>query len=169
MERYFVKRTKEDFSETQKIKAEVGHAQQAKLAYALCAKKFEVADGRSFFAALKALLVSLGRAGYTKQPDGWKVTGGRFQEFSRMTHQQLFATWASVQQAIAKWIWNVVPAHTHLHCEMLTKELVFKANDVQAVMELLFEVLQQHKGYFSFDDEQGLYHLEGRLVKCLVS
>lgn len=167
MERYFVQRTEGDFSETQKIKAEVGHAHLARLAYAACAKKFEVKDGRSFFDALRSLLSYLGKAGYTKQAEGWGVTGGRFVAFSKMTHQQIFATWASVQQTIAKWVWNIAPAHTDLHCEILTRELVFKANDVQAVMELLFEVLQLHKGYFAFDDEIGAHNLEGRLVKCL--
>lgn len=169
MERYFDKRTEGDFSETQRIKAEVGHAQQVRLAYAACVKQYEVKDGRSFFAALRGLLSALGKAGYTKQADGWCVTGGRFINFANMSHQQLFATWASVQQAIAKWVWNVVPAHAELHCEVLVKELVFKANDLQAVMVLLFELLQAYRGHFVYDQELGLHHLEGRLIKCLNS
>jgi hypothetical protein len=167
MNRYFVKRTEGDFSETQKIKASAGHALLAKQAYVVCANKFEVADGRSFFKGLRAFLRELSAAGYTQQVGTWRVTGGKFIPFEKLTHQQIFATWASVQQAIAKWIWNLLPANTYLHCQLLEQDLVFKANDVLAIMELVFELLYQYKGQYGFDPELGMYNLEGRVLKCL--
>ena len=167
MERYFAKRTEGDFTETQKIKATPGHAKLAKDAYVSCARKYDLRDGRSFFRGLRELLKELGKAGYTKNQEGWNVVGGKFVKFDDMTHQQLFSSFASVQQAVAKWVWNLVPAITELHLPLLEQGLVFKANDVQAVMELLFEFMQEHKGRFCVDTELGMHHLEGRLLKCL--
>jgi hypothetical protein len=60
-----------------------------------------------------------------------------------------------------------LPANTALHCQVLEEGLVFKANDVGAVMELVFELLQLHKGHYGFDAELGMYHLEERAFKCL--
>lgn len=168
MERYFAKRNEGDYSETQRIKADPGHKQLVIQAYSECVRKYGVKDGRTFFNALRRLLKELGRVGHTKEPTGWRVAGGRFIEFEDMTHQQLFASFASVQQAVAKWVWNVVPANAELHLPLLEEGLVFKANDVQAVMALLFELLHKHKDYFMFDEEDnGMYRLEQRLVKCL--
>ncbi|NTV72370.1 MAG: hypothetical protein HGA71_19780 [Azonexaceae bacterium] len=167
MNRYFDKRSEGDFTETQKIIATAGHAELAKQAYVLCVKKYEVKDGRSFFTALRGLLRLLGQAGHTQKTEGWHVPGGKFLPFDKMTHQQLFATWASVQQTVAKWVWNILPANADLHCQLLEQGLVFKANDVCAVMELVFELLQMHKGHFGIDLELGLYHLEGKVMTCL--
>lgn len=164
---YFVKRAEGDFSETQRIKATDGHAKLAIAAYAICARKYELKDGRSFFNALRVLLKELGKAGYIENPAGWKVVGGRFVKFEDMTHQQLFASFASVQQTIGKWVWNLVPANVDLHLPLLEENLVFKANDVNVVMELLFELLQKHKGFFDVDAEQGMHHLDARLLKKL--
>jgi len=169
MERYFAKRTEGDYTETQRILAVPGHAQGAKEAYAHYVRMYNVKDGRSFFNALRGLLKELGKAGYTKSPVGWNVVGGKFVKFEDMTYQQLFSSFASVQQTIAKWVWNLVPANTELHIPLLEQGLVFRANDVDAVMGLLFELLHTHNGRFDFDAESGMYHLEGRLFKCLAS
>lgn len=164
---YFVKRAEGDLSETQRIKAANGHANLAKAAYANCARKHGLKDGRSFFNTLRVLLKELGRAGYTENPAGWKVVGGRFVKFEDMTHQQLFASFASVQQTVGKWVWNLVPADIDLHLPLLEESLVFKANDVNVVMDLLFELLQKYKGYFDIDVEQGMHYLDTRLLNKL--
>ena len=164
---YFVKRAEGDFSETQRIKATKGHAKLAIAAYGLCARKYGVKDGRPFFNALRVLLKELGKAGYTENPAGWKVVGGRLIKFEDMTHQQLFASFASVQQTVGKWVWNLVPADIDLHLPLLEEDLVFKANDVTVVMELLFELLQKHKGHFDIDTERGMQYLDTRLLSKL--
>lgn len=169
MMRYFSERVEGDYSETQKITAEVGHSEQVRKAFAACVRKYGVKDCRPFFTALKILLTELSKAGFTQQPNGWHVTGGKFVTFDKMTHHQLFATWASVQQTIAKWVHNTLPANTDLWLAILEGDLVFEANDVQAVMELLFDFLQLGKGYFSVDIEQGMQYLESRLIKCLIN
>ncbi len=167
MNKFFSIRAEGDYSETQKITAEVGHSGLVRKAFAECVQKHGVKDCRPFFAALKGLLTELSKAGFTQQPNGWHVTGGKFVTFDKMTHHQLFATWASVQQTIAKWVHATLPSNTEIWLEILENDLVFKANDIQAVMELLFEFLQMGKGYFAVDTEQGMEYLEGRLVKCL--
>jgi len=164
---YFAKRSEGDFSETQRIKATEGHAKLVIAAYAICARKYAVEDGRLFFNALRVLLKELGKAGYTERPEGWKVTGGRFAKFEGMTQRQLFASFASVQQTIAKWVYDLVPVEIDLHLPLLEEDLVFKANDVNVVMVLLFELLQKHKGLFDVDTEQGMHHLDTRLLKKL--
>lgn len=168
MERYFAKRTEGDFTETQRIKAEVGHAELARQAFVKCVREYEVKDGRSFLAALKNLLKELGRSGYTEHPEGWHVTGGKFLTFERMTHQQIFAKWASVQQAIAKWIWNLLPANIELYTSQLEQGLVFRANDVKAVMCLVCELLYSPSlKLFYVDTEQGMNKLEAKVLSCL--
>lgn len=168
MERYFAKRTEGDFSETQRIRAGAGHAQLVTQAYVACSRQFAVKDGRRFFKALQELLSALGEAGYTKDAKGWHVTGGKFVQFGSMTNRQIFATWASVQQTVAKWIWNLLPTNTELHFPILEHQLVFKANDVSAVMQLLFELLHAGNGRFIFDSEQGLEYYEAKVMKCLI-
>ena len=108
-ERYFAKRAEGDFAETQRIKAVVGHAVVVRQAFGRCLREYEVKDGRSFFRALRDLLKELGKAGHTKNEDGWHAPGGKFLPFEKLSPQQLFGTWASVQQAVAKWIWNLLP------------------------------------------------------------
>lgn len=167
MNRYFVKRIEGDYSETQRIKAETGHADLAKQAFGACFRKYKLQDGRSFFVALKKLLTELSRAEYTQKPNGWNVTGGKFVTFDKMTPHQLFATWASVQQTIAKWVYNTLQAKTDLWLTVLEGNLVFKANDVLVVTELLFDFLQVKPGYFLFDTESKMYEHENRLIEKL--
>jgi len=164
---YFVKRADGDYNETQKIKAQAGHALLAKQAFGACFRKCKIEDGRSFFVELKKLLNELSKAEYTQKPNGWNVTGGKFLTFEKMTAQQLFATWASVQQTIAKWIYNTLQAKTDLWLSILEQNLVFKANDVMAVTELLFDFLQVRPGYFMFDTERSMYEHENRLIEKL--
>lgn len=85
-----------------------------------------------------------------------------------MTAHQIFASWASVQQTIAKWVYQLLPGHADLWSVLLAEGLVFKANDVRAVMCLLFAVLY-HPGAnaFTVDLEQGLGKLEERVIACL--
>lgn len=165
---YFVKRAEGDFSETQRIKAEVGHAELARQAFVKCVREYEVRDGRSFLAALKNLLKELGRVGFTEHPEGWHVTGGKFLSFEKMTLQQIFAKWGSVQQAIAKWVWNLLPANLELYTSQIEQGLVFRANDVKAVMGLVCELLY-HPGLklFYVDTEQGISKLETKVLSCL--
>lgn len=168
MERYFAKRTEGDFTETQRIKAEAGHAELARHAFVECVRDYEVRDGRSFLAALKELLRELGRCGYTAHPEGWHVTGGKFLPFEKMTLQQIFAKWGSVQQAIAKWVWNLLPANLELYASQIEQGLVFRANDVKAVMGLVCDLLY-HPGLklFYVDTEQGIAKLETKVLACL--
>ena len=164
---YFAKRADGDYSETQKIKAKSGHALLARQAFGACIKKYKLDDSRSFFAALKKLLNELSRAEYTQKPNGWNVTGGKFLTFDKMTPHQLFATWASVQQTIAKWVHDTVQGNTNLWLIVLEQNLVFKANDVLAVTELIFDFLQVRPGYFMFDAERSMYEHENRLIEKL--
>jgi hypothetical protein len=117
---------------------------------------------------LQKLLQELGKAGFTKAPEGWHVTGGKFVTFNKMTLQQIFATWASVQQAIAKWIYSLLPLDAATYANLIEHELVFKANDVQVVMGLVFDLLY-HSGMklFYVDTEQGINQLETKVLICL--
>lgn len=165
MDRYFAKRTEGDFSETQRIKAEVGHATLVKKAYCACARREGVGDARLFFVALRSLLVELGKRGYTQHPDGWHVTGGRFQRFDGMSAQQIFAKWASVQQTIAKWIFDILPSNIDLYAKLLEGGLVFKANDLEAVITFLMRFLRLTDSLFDLPTEG----LEKRAFKVLMS
>lgn len=168
MERYFAKRIEGDLSETQRIKAEAGHAELARQAFVECVRGYEVRDGRSFLAALKELLKELGRRGYTAHPEGWHVTGGKFLPFEKMTLQQIFAKWGSVQQAIAKWVWNLLPANLELYASLIEQGLVFRANDVKAVMSLVCDLLYHPSlRLFYVDSEQGIAKLETKVLSCL--
>ncbi len=167
MKRYFAKRAEGDLADTQKIVAVVGHADKVRKAFVRTLKMDQRYKMPLFFGALQNLLKELGKRGYTVKPDGFHVTGGRFVKFEGMSRAQIFGKFASVQQAVAKWVWKVTESDEELWMKMVEEDLVFRANELDAVMALLFELFD-HNGYLAYDyEERGFDAFEQRLLLCL--
>lgn len=167
MERYFVKRAEKDLADTQRIVATDGHAVKV--------RKFLVASLRQnkrytsplFVDALKNLLKELGKRGYTEKPDGLHAPGGRFVKFEDLSRDQMLGKFASIQQAVAKWVWKATESNDDLWMKLVEEDLVFCANDASAVMNLLFELFD-HNGYLAYDyEERGFDAFQQRLLSCI--
>lgn len=168
MERYFAKRAEGDFADTQRIVAEDGHAQKVRKLFVDALKKYQGGSASLFIGALKNLLKELGKRGYTQKPAGIHVTGGRFVKFEDLSRDQIFGIFASIQQAVAKWVWKTAGANDDLWMKMVEEDLVFRANEVEAVLALLFEIFD-HKGFLAYDyEERGFNAFERRMLSCLV-
>ena len=167
MSRYFVKRTEGDLANTQIIKAEVGHAAKARKAFVASLRKDARYKMPLFLDALRNLLKELGKRGYTAQADAIRVTGGRLVKFEDLSREQLFGIFASVQQAVAKWVWKATESDDELWLKLVEEDLVFCANDVQAVMDLLFSIFD-HNGYLAYDyEERGFDAFQMRMLSCV--
>lgn len=160
MDRYFAKRTAGDLAETQKIIADVGHSRLVAQAYSNCLNKHRKngATTQKFFSSLKVLLNELGKLGYTRLD--WKVPGGRVLPIDSVNPRQFLGSFASIQQAIGKWLYNHTLEDPELLATIHANDLVFKANDVQAVMNLLFELL-------IVDHDNWLHDLATKVLTCL--
>lgn len=167
MEQYFVKRADGDLAETQLIVSEVGHSIDVRKAYVEAFKKKACYESKHFVSALKKLLKELGKQGYTKDPNGINAPGGRFTKFEDLTIQQIFGRFATVQQAVAKWVYKAVGSKDELWIKLIEEDLVFKANDVEAVMNLLFSIFD-HNGYLAYDyEERGFDAFQQRMLSCV--
>lgn len=167
MTQYFVKRAENDFADMQRVAAEDGHA--------LKVRKFLVASLRQnkrytcplFVDALKILLKELGKRGYTEKSDGLIAPGGRFVKFEDLSRDQLLGKFASIQQAVAKWVWKATETNDDLWMRIVEDDLVFCANDASAVMQLLFELFD-YNGYLAYDaKEHGFDAFQQRLLACI--
>lgn len=167
MSRYFVKRADGDLANTQKIKAEVGHALKVRKAFVISLRKDARYKVSLFLGALRNLLKELGKRGYTKQADAIRVTGGKMVKFEDLSRDQLFGIFASVQQAVGKWVWKATEGDDELWLKLVDEDLVFCANDVQAVMNLLFSIFD-HNGYLAYDyEERGFDAFQMRMLSCI--
>lgn len=170
MSRYFVKRTEGDLANTQKIKAEVGHAAKARKVFveSVRQRKYRSEQIQQFFGALRNLLKELGKRGYTAQADVIRAPGGRMVKFEGLSRDQLFGIFASVQQAVGKWVWKATESDDELWLKMVEEDLVFCANDVQAVMNLLLNIFD-HNGYLAYDyEERGFDAFQMRMLSCVI-
>ena len=159
--RYFAKRTEGDLPGTQFVKAKAGHAHEARRAFGRCLREYKAKKGHMFFSALRELLAHLGKKGYGQSQDVWHVTGGKRKPFDQLTANQLFATWASVQRVISDWVYDLLTLYGQLPEE---EDLVFKGNDVYAVMHLLFRLTCKGDMFLLPPND-----LEGEVLKCLTT
>ena len=169
MNRYFVKRTESDYADTQRIVAKDGHALKVRKFFVaeLRKRKCNVERMNHFLGALRNLLKELGKRGYTAQVDAIRVTGGRLVKFEDLSRDQLFGRFASVQQAVAKWVRKAVETNNELWMNLVEKDLVFKANDAQAVMKLLFDLFD-YNGFLAYDyEERGFDAFQQRMLSCV--
>lgn len=172
MEKYFGKRTEGDLAETQKIVAEGGHSRLVAQAYSANMRKHHVKTAESFFMCLALLMAELAKLEYTKSEKGWYVPGRRLVPFGRVTNRQWLGSFASVQQAVGKWIYNHSLNDLDLFDLIQEADLVFKANDVAAVMGLLFELFVvghvASEAILQFEsDRQSPNFFQTRVLKCL--
>jgi hypothetical protein len=172
MGRYFAIRIDGDLAETQRIYAVAGHARLATQAYSACARRSDVRNAETFFSCLRKLLYELCKLGYTKSKDRWAVTGGKSIPLEQVSGRQFFGTFASVQQAVGKWVYNHLINDLDLFDEVQQNELVFKANDVGAVMELLFDLFtvghSRNGAILQLEvDSQDPQFFQNRVLKCL--
>jgi hypothetical protein len=158
-ERYFAERQEGDLGGTQFVKADIGHAHSARLAFGKCVREFAVRKPQTFFSALRELLAQLAKKGYGQHQAGWRVTGGKTIPFEKLTHAQIFGTWASVQRVLSDWIYDLLTLYGKLPEE---GKLVFKGNDVHAVMHLLFQLTYRTDIFVLPPND-----LEGEVMKCL--
>ena len=167
MKQYFVKRSEGDLAETQRIVAKDGHAVKVRKAFVVSLRKDARYKMPLFLDALRNLLRELGKRGYTAQADAIRVTGGRLVKFEDLSRGQLFGIFASVQQAVAKWVWKATESDDELWIKLVEDDLVFCANDVQAVMNLLFSIFD-HNGYLAYDyEERGFDAFQMRMLSCV--
>ncbi len=167
MNKYFAKRAEGDFADTQRIDAEVGHSKIVRKLFVDALKNYQQGSASLFIGALKNLLKELGKRGYTEKPDAIRVTGGRWVNFEDLSRDQILGRFASIQQAVAKWVWKTAGANDDLWMKMVERDLVFRANEIEAVLGLLFEIFD-HKGYLAYDyEERGFDAFQKRMLSCL--
>lgn len=169
MSRYFVKRSDGDLANTQKIIAKVGHGAKARKVFveSVRQRKYKAEQTLQFFGALKNLLKELGKRGYTEQADVIRAPGRRLVKFEDLSRDQMFGIFASVQQAVAKWVWKATESDGELWLKNASEDLVFCANDVQAVMNLLLSIFD-HNGYLAYDyEERGFDAFQMRMLSCV--
>lgn len=167
MTQYFVKRAENDLADTQRIVAKDGHALKIRKHFVASLRQNKRYTSPLFVDALKSLLRELGKRGYTEKPDGLHAPGGRFVKFENLSRGQMLGKFASIQQAVAKWVWKATESNDDLWMKLVEEDLVFCANDAQAVMALLFELFD-HNGYLAYDyEERGFDAFQQRLLSCL--
>lgn len=170
---WFAEKNEGDFSDVQRIEAVEGHKQEVIAAYVRFARRYNLKDARGFIRATLSLLKVLDGQGMVdaKPNAGGFVVGKRFTRFDVMTAQQLFAKWASVQQAIGRIVVEAVYTNLDLLELVNAKGLLFQAGNLDAIFDLIGQLTTTHHPKdlyrFSLGVDIGYPELQERLTNLL--
>ena len=170
---FFKPKQEGDFTDVAKIEAVEGYKQHVIEAYVRFARRYGLKDARGFVRATLSLLRLLDRQGLVdaKAHVGGLVVGKRFTRFEVMSAQQLFAKWATVQQALGRIVVEVVYTNLDLLEAANAKGVIFQAGDLDVSFELIAQLTNtRHPNdlyRFAWSDDADYTELQNKLAKLL--
>lgn len=143
---FFKPKKEGDFTDVAKIEAGEGYKQHVIAAYVRFARRNNLRDARGLVRATLSVLKLLDKQGLvdTKANTGGLVVGKRFTRFENMSPQQLFAKWATVQQAFGRMVVEAVYTDIDLLEVTNAKGVIFQADDLDISFELIGALTNTH-------------------------